>query len=81
MQGVVPSGHQLKRNHAIATDDIPDTLLYCLESHGATRLTFQMVDDSSQSLEVGTASAIWAVIEVLAICAGRELAGFSVGLG
>jgi hypothetical protein len=53
----------------VAADQIADVPLHRLKAHGATALALQVVDDSSQSLEVGGAAPVRAMVESLLVWA------------
>jgi len=54
----------------VAADNVANVALHRLEAHSAASLTFEMVDDGSQGLEVVGAAAVGTVVQRLLICPG-----------
>jgi hypothetical protein len=54
---------KLEAEQAFAADDVPDTPLNGIKAHGTARLALEMVDNSTQGLELDAAAEVRAVIE------------------
>ena len=59
-------------DHSATSEDVADPLLYSVEAHRPARLALEMVDDSSQGLEVCEARKVRAVVELLLVCHKHE---------
>ena len=53
----------LLAKQTVVADKVADVSLDGLEGHRATRLTLEMVDDSSQGLELDAAAALGTVVQ------------------
>lgn len=62
----------LKLQQAVSADDVADALLDRFEPHSATRLALEVVDNSSQGLELAGAAVVGAVVQHLLVCRTRD---------
>ena len=68
--------NSFKRNQPVAANHVLDAALYFLKPSAAARLALQVIDDTSQCLEILPTCSVRTVVQILLICQDPIVSSF-----